>query len=429
MVSNGDLNTIDTAPVQKGARRALTLLLAINLFNYIDRYILAAVEPNIRDHFFTPDDPDAMAKTGSLATAFLVSYMIASPVFGWLADRMPRWKLIGVSVIFWSIASAGSGLAMTFGLLILTRLFVGIGEAGYGPSAPTIISDLFSEKKRGKVLSFFYMAIPVGSALGFFLGGQISGIWNWRYPFFVLAVPGVVLGVLCFFLREPPRGGADGQTPPKHHATMADYLGIFRTPSYVLNTAAMIAMTFAIGGISFWVPAYVHDFRGVPDLAAVNMKFGAITAVAGLTATLLGGLTADWVRSKLGGAYFLVSGAGMLVAFPLTVLMLRTPFPNAWYVMFFAVFFLFFNTGPSNAAIVNVTHPTVRATAFALNIFLIHALGDAISPPLIGAIADRWNLNVAFMVVASMMLLASIFWFIGVPFLERDTARALSRRR
>src|SRR5215210_8280162 len=154
-----------------GAYRALTLLLCINLFNYIDRYILAAVEPEIRRAFF-PDhalSAEAMAKTGSLATAFLLSYMLTAPVFGLLADRASRWVIVGAGVAIWSIASAASGLAATFGILIATRLFVGIGEAAYGPAAPTIISDLSPLSVRGKMMSFFYMAIPVGSALGFAL--------------------------------------------------------------------------------------------------------------------------------------------------------------------------------------------------------------------------------------------------------------------
>src|SRR5438132_1314882 len=111
-----------------GGRTALVLLLAINLFNYIDRYVLAAVEPEIRSHFFRPDDPNAHALVGFLGTAFLVSYMVSAPIFGWLADRTSRWIIIGLSVILWSAATAASGLAGTFALLLMTRLFVGVGE-------------------------------------------------------------------------------------------------------------------------------------------------------------------------------------------------------------------------------------------------------------------------------------------------------------
>ncbi len=406
------------------ARRALALLLAINLFNYIDRYILAAVEPLIAAQFFDATDETAMAKTGSLATAFLVSYMVLAPLFGMLADRMSRWVIIGAGVAVWSIASGWSGMAGTFAALLISRIFVGVGEAAYGPAAPTIISDLYPAEKRGRMLAYFYIAIPVGSALGYVFGGAIGGSFGWRWPFYLVVVPGLLLGASCLFMRDPRTARMAAERPKMR---MADVVALFRIPSYVLNTAAMTAMTFAIGGISFWLPRYLFkdraaDFGGAPDLGHINMIFGAITVAAGLSATLLGGWCGDWVRRKRASAYFLVSGVAMLFAFPATMLMLKTPFPAAWVLVFLAEFFLFFNTGPANAALANVTSPAVRSTAFALNILMIHALGDAISPPLIGWIAGQTSMNTAFLLVSAMMVLASAFWLIGTRYLGRDTA-------
>src|SRR5262245_527866 len=182
---------------QPGARLALALLLCINLFNYIDRQVLAAVEPDIRRELL-PDDANAKTKMGFLSTAFLVTYMLAAPSFGWLADRVSRGKLIGIGVIVWSLASGGSGirwpleLALAFWILLLTRCLVGVGEGAYGPVAPTLLSDLYPEKVRGQVLSWFYLAIPVGGALGYALGGQMSA-WRpedgWRWAFFSVVPP------------------------------------------------------------------------------------------------------------------------------------------------------------------------------------------------------------------------------------------------
>ena len=402
-----------------GARRALALLLAINLFNYIDRTILSAMEPEIRKAFFAPDDPQAMAKTGMLATAFLLSYMVAAPFFGWLADRFSRWVLAGIGVAVWSLASGASGLAATFTALLVTRLFVGVGEAGYGPAAPTLIADYFPESVRGRVLACFYLAIPVGSALGYVFGGAVGAAWGWRWPFYLVTVPGLILAVLCYLFPEPRT-----QKRPKNDVLRHKWRELLSNRSYLFNTAAMTAMTFAIGGLSFWVPSYIHEFRDQPDLGHINTLFGAITVVAGLVATLSGGWMADWVTRRHPGGYFLVSGVGMLIAFPLTVVMLFTPFPYFWSVLFFVEFFLFFNTGPSNAALVNVTPPSIRAAAFAFNIFIIHALGDAISPPLIGAIADRWRMNAAFLAVSGAMAIAGLFWIWGAKFLESDTKAA-----
>lgn len=410
-----------------GARAALVLLLAINLFNYVDRYVLAAAEPEIQKQMFKPGDPNAEALMGSLATAFMVSYMIMAPLLGWLADRMSRWVLVGLSVIAWSLASGASALAQFFAMLLITRLFVGIGEAGYGPAAPTIISDLYPVSRRGSVLSWFYAAIPVGSALGFVLGGLITQHFGWRTAFYAVVPPGILLGLLCFWMKDPPRGQADaGATAPNRKAKLADYLVLLRTPSYVLDTLGMAAMTFAIGGISFWIPKYFVEQRHAGTLGSVNTIFGAIVVVAGLLATLAGGWAGDKLRGRYPGSYFLVSGVGILVACPFVIAMVYLPFPYTWIMCFIAVFCLFFNTGPSNAILANVTHPSVRATAFAVNILAIHLLGDALSPPLLGKIG-HYSWNAAFLVVAATMALAGVLWFWGVKYLERDTRLAMQR--
>jgi MFS family permease len=409
---------------------AVALLLLINLFNYIDRYVLAAVESQIEADFFPVKNDDTMAKMGSLATAFLVSYMLAAPIFGWLADRMSRWLLVAIGVILWSLASGGSGLAGTFGVLLITRMLVGVGEAGYGPAAPTLIADMYPVERRGAVLAWFYMAIPVGSALGYVLGGFVAQHWGWRMAFYAVVPPGILLGVWALLMRDPPRGQSDAGSVARK-ATWADYAVLLRTPSYVLDTLGMTALTFAIGGISFWMPRYLHAYRNAGTLEHVNIVFGGITVVAGIAATLLGGMAGDALRNRFPGSYFLVSAAGIWTSCPLVVLMLWTPFPYAWVCIFFAVFFLFFNTGPSNAILANVTHPSIRASAFAVNILVIHALGDAISPPLLGKIVGpvdgvfRWNL--AFLVVAAVMALAGAAWLWGAKYLARDTELAPTR--
>jgi MFS family permease len=402
---------------KSGAATALILLIAVNLFNYIDRQVLAAVEPEIQRTFFSNGDPNAHATVGFLATAFLVSYMISAPIFGWMADRMSRWIVIGAGVILWSAATVASGLAGTFTLLLITRLFVGIGEGAYGPAAPTIIADLYPLETRGRVLAWFYVAIPVGSALGYAIGGFVTAHWNWQAAFFVVAPPGLLMGLGCFFLRDPRQNVV---RIARRRAGWPEYAALARIPSYVLNTLAMTALTFAIGGLSFWVPGYLQ-YRGLPPSSRI--VFGGITVFAGLTATLLGGIAGDRLRHRIAGSYFIVSGVGILIAFPFSTMMLFTPFPFAWIPMFIAIFFLFFNTGPSNTALANVTSPSVRATAFAVNIFIIHALGDAIAPPLIGTVADRTNLNVAFLVVSAVMLVAGILWLIGAKYLPSDTEK------
>jgi MFS transporter, Spinster family, sphingosine-1-phosphate transporter len=403
-----------------GAGTALGLLLAINLSNYIDRYILAAVEPDIRAAFFAPNDPNAMAMTGTLAPAFLVTYMLSAPALGWLADRFSRWLVVGVCVILWSVATAAAGFAPTFIALFITRIFVGIGEGGYGPAAPTILADFFSVEKRGRVMAVFCAAIPVGSALGYVLGGLISAQLGWRWAFYIVAIPGIILGLICF-LQTDPRARS-GVREERKRASKEDYLTLSRNRSFVFNCGAQTAMTFALGGMAFWMPAYLI-FREQPPALATPV-FGGITVVAGLISTLVGGFVADRLQKRFSGSYFLVSGAGMLLAFPFFIATLFVPFPAAWVTLFLAVFFVFLNTGPSNAALANVAPAKVRATAFAMNILIIHALGDAISPPILGYVAGRSNMNVSFFIVSFAMLVSGVIWLLGMKYLAADTAAA-----
>jgi MFS family permease len=452
-----------------GARAALILLLAINLFNYIDRQVLAAVEPEIRKELLlskglpalgasivgllgsplgegpllaasavvaerTESDKGARFWMGLLSTAFLVTYMLTAPLFGWLADRTSRWGIVGIGVVLWSIASGASGinwhtdLALAFWLLLLTRCFVGVGEGAYGPVAPTMLSDLYPVKDRGRVLAWFYLAIPVGGALGYAFGEVIQRSLGWRWAFYLVVPPGMLLGVWCFFMREPPRGQADHARQPQRKVTRKDYLDLFKIPSYVLNTVGMTAMTFAIGALAFWMPDYLEGQR-VPDILGIGPRtvFGAITALAGLIATLLGGMAGDWLRPRYAGSYFLVSAVAMILGFPMLLLFLWVPFPWAWFFVFLTVFCLFFNTGPTNTILANVTHPSVRASGFALNILLIHLLGDAISPPVVGFIADQTSMAFGFAVVSFMMLLGGLLWLWGARYLERDTMLAPTR--
>src|SRR5215831_8790769 len=388
-----------------GAWSALFLLLAINLFNYVDRQILAAVEPDIRATFFAPNDPNAMMRTGWLGDAFFVTYMISAPVLGLLADRISRWIIVGSAVILWSLASGGSGLAATFVILFATRICVGIGEGGYGPAAPTVLADLFPIETRGRIMAVFYAAIPVGSALGYVIGGVVGAHLGWRWAFYLVTPPGLLLGLLCFLQRDP-RVGADHlvQQSPRH--SLRDYVTLFRTRSYLINCVAQTLMTFVTGGLGFWASAYLRYRNQSPDVGMTI--FGLITVVAGLVSTLLGGVIADRLRPRFAGSYFWVSGIGMLIACPFFVATLYTPFPAAWVPMFFAIFFLFVNTGPSNTALANVSLPAVRATAFAVNILVIHALGDVQAFWLIGYIGGHTNMHVAFLFVSGIILLSGV---------------------
>ncbi|MBN9118226.1 MAG: MFS transporter, partial [Planctomycetes bacterium] len=487
------------------------LLLGINLFNYIDRQILSATLPKIKRDasIFRPDDGWINTKLGALTTAFMVAYMCLSPVFGRLGDKMSRWTVVGVAVILWSLATGGPGLATGYLLLFFTRCLVGVGEAAYGPVAPAMLSDLYPVDHRGRVMAWFYMAIPVGSALGFVVGSQVAGTsLGWRGAFWLATGPGLALGVLCFFMKEPARPAAAPDLQGANYwAVLRELKGI---RSFVLCCAGMTASTFVLGGVATVMQLYVferearftldakavdrlrteerfrrsdgtltvpedvlnklatvagpdvltlHEFEhrlkgdreknqpgaltedefvrysgdvleaspaeGALTNGAIGTYIGGIVVVSGLVATLLGGVLGDYLRNRgVRGAYFHVAGWGMVVAFPFFLGMLFVPFPLAWGLLFVAVFFLFFNTGPMNTVLANVTRSEIRATAFAINILIIHALGDAVSPLIIGFVSDLSSLHAAFVGVAMLIPVSGVLWVWGAKYLDEDTVRA-----
>jgi predicted MFS family arabinose efflux permease len=302
----------------------------------------------------------------------------------------------------------------------MTRVFIGIGEGGYGPAAPTILSDLFPIESRGKIMAIFCAAIPVGSALGYVIGGQMGAHFGWRSAFYLVTPPGLLLGLLCFWQRDPRVVGHQViQKSPRRR--LSDYLKLFRTRSYFINCIAQTLMTFAAGGLGFWISEYLRFRNQSP--AAARTIFGLVTVVAGLSSTIIGGIIADKLRPRFPGSYFSVSGIGMVLACPFFVASLYIPFPMAWVPMFLAIFLLFLNTGPSNTAIANVSLPVVRATAFAVNIFIIHLLGDVQAFWLLGYIGGHTNIRMAFLFVSAVILASGLVWIFGAKYLAEDTAR------
>jgi MFS family permease len=398
-------------------RYALTLLLAVNLLNYIDRQVLYAVFPLVKADFRLSD-----AALGFLGSAFMLCYMVSAPLLGWLGDRMRRVKLASSGLVVWSFATALAGLSPGYRSLLAARTVVGIGEASFGTVSPGLLADYFPKERRGRVLSYFYLAIPVGSALGYLFGGILGEAVSWRAAFLLVGVPGLLLAIPLALLREPRRGGTEGSGFSSDGPAHKGYLQLARTPSFVISTLSMAAMTFALGGLAQWLPTFFYRVHSL-SVAKGNSLFGAITFLAGITGTLTGGWLGDRLQAKSRKGYLIVSGWGFLIGTPIAAYAIMTPFlPGCLAAIFFAEFFLFLNTGPLNAVIVNVTAPGIRSMAFAINIFFIHALGDAISPTILGRLSDLWGLRTALMVAPAAILVAAFFSFFCMRFIDSDSA-------
>jgi MFS transporter, Spinster family, sphingosine-1-phosphate transporter len=388
-------------------RTTLVLLTALNLLNYIDRSVLNAVQPLIQNEFHVND-----AQVGRLTTVFLIFYTLAAPLMGPLADRYSRKLIIALGAFAWSGATLLTAVTHSYDALLIRHTLVGVGEASFVTISPTVVADLFPESMRGRVLGFFYLAIPVGFALGYPIGGYFGTHYGWRMPFLLAGPPGFVLGALVLFLGEPARGQFDSLEETAERGTV---LGLRKNPAFVTATLGMAMMTFAQGGLLVWMPTFLSRMRGYSLLQANNL-FGVIIAIDGTVASLAGGWLGDRLMRRTKSAYYLVSAASMGLGIPVMAVALfnrgRAMVPG----IALAGFLLLLNTAPLNAAVINSVGAHIRATAIAVNLFAIHFLGDAFSPWLIGKISDQSSLESGFISTVVATALSSAILFYGMKF-------------
>ncbi|MBI3130242.1 MAG: MFS transporter [Acidobacteria bacterium] len=364
--------------------RLLILLTGINLLNYLDRYVVAAVlEPLGRDLHLTD------GQLGTLPFVFVVVYMISAPVFGWLADRYHRPKLVALGVALWSLATVGAAFVHSYPALLFTRSLVGVGEAAYATLGPAILADVVPEDERAAKFTWFYLAIPVGSAFGYGLGGLVAQHWGWRAAFLVAGLPGLFFAVRMMLLKDPVRGGMDRVQDLAPGLTFGQRLGaIFRNRVWLACTGSYVAYTFAMGALSHWGPTLLQRKFDV-STGQAGTVFGGIAVITGIVGTFLGGSLTDRMQKRFPDAGMWISGLTLLAAGPVVALALGADSLRMVYALFFAgMLLLFINTSPVNALTVSSLPASVRATGIAINVFLIHLLGDAISPKFVGWRSD-----------------------------------------
>jgi multidrug resistance protein len=386
---------------------ALTLLTALNLLNYIDRSVLFAVQPLVQSEFHLTN-----AQVGILTSAFLGFYMIAAPFTGPLADRYSRKKIIILGAVFWSGLTLFTAVTHTYWELLIRHTLVGVGEATFVTIAPTFVADLFPENKRGRIFGVFYLAIPVGTAAGYLLGGTLGAHFGWRFPFYIAAFPGFLLALALLFIPEPPRGQFDSLKETPERGTIR---GLARNPAFWAVTLGMAASTFSLGGIQVWMPTFLSRVRGY-SLESANLIFGKIVVVDGILASLAGGWLGDRLLPRMKSSYYFVSAVSMGLGVPVMIVALFNKGPLMVPAIAVAAFLLLFNTSPLNTALVNSVGAHIRATAIAVNIFIFHLLGDVPSPTLMGYVADRRSLEAAFILPVIAMAVSSAILFYGMRF-------------
>ena len=420
-------------------RTALVLLTALNLFNYVDRNVLFAVQPLVQSEFHVNK-----AQIGLLTSAFLICYMIAAPFVGPLADRYSRKLIIVVGAIFWSGLTLLTAVTHTYTQLLIRHTLVGIGEATFVTIAPTFVADLFSERVRGRILGIFYLAIPVGSAAGYLLGGRLAPLHGWRFPFYIAAVPGFLVAIAVLFLNEPPRGQFDTvKEAPREIVLRGDsalvywikvvisyvkylWIHLICNPAFLTAALGMAAMTFSLGGIQVWMPQFLYSERHY-SLEKANLIFGIIVVVDGVLASLAGGWLGDYLLPRMKSSYYFVSAISMALGVPFMIVALFVQGPLMFPAIGIAAFFLLLNTSPLNAAIMNSVGAHIRATAIAVGILIYHLLGDVPSPTMMGWVADRHSLQTAFVLPVVAMVISSAILFYGMRFAPHVAVEPESR--
>lgn len=389
-------------------RTALALLTALNLLNYIDRSVLFAVQDLVKAEFHRSD-----AAFGLLTSVFFIFYMCAAPFMGPLSLRFSRKRVIVAGAIIWSLATLLTAFTTNFTELLIRHTLVGIGEASFVILSPTFVADMFPVEKRGRVMGVFYLAIPVGTALGYLLGGIMGPKFGWRSPFYVGAAPGVLLALLLLFIPEPPLGNFDA--PEMKTPQRDSFKGLIHNPAFLTATFGMATMTFALGGLQVWMPTFLHRAHGYSLLQA-NLIFGISTISNGLVASLAGGWISDRLLRRTKSAHYLVSAVSLGLGIPAMCVALFANGRPMIVGIFAAEFLLLLNTGPLNAAVIDSVGPHVRAAALATNIFIFHLLGDVPSAALIGYISDKYSLQLAFLSPVIAITMSSAILFYGMRF-------------
>ncbi|XP_032571927.1 protein spinster isoform X1 [Drosophila sechellia] len=371
----------------------VTVLCFVNLINYMDRFTIAGVLTDVRTDFDIGND-----SAGLLQTVFVISYMVCAPIFGYLGDRYSRPWIMAVGVGLWSTTTLLGSFMKQFGWFIAFRALVGIGEASYSTIAPTIISDLFVHDMRSKMLALFYFAIPVGSGLGYIVGSKTAHLANdWRWALRVTPILGIVAVFLILLIKDPVRGHSEGSHNLEATTYKQDIKALVKNRSFMLSTAGFTCVAFVAGALAWWGPSFIYlgmkmqpgNENIVQDDVAFN--FGVITMLAGLLGVPLGSFLSQYLVKRYPTADPVICAFGLLVSAPLLTgacLLVNSNSVGTYALIFFGQLALNLNWAIVADILLYVVVPTRRSTAEAFQILISHALGDAGSPYLVGAISE-----------------------------------------
>ena len=368
-------------------RYTLAILFAVNLLNFYDRAIFGAVAEPIRKEWALSD-----SQIGWLATAFTLLYALIGVPLGRLADRWNRPRLLGIGVAAWSILTAASGIAWSYGSLFVARLGVGVGEAACAPAANSLIGDLYPAARRARALALFMLGLPFGNFLGTFISGHVAAAYGWRMAFYIACVPGLFLAIPAMNVLDPPRGATESAPLAGRAKQGSPYWAVLRIPSirWIIITGALFnANMYAI---ATFLPAYLSRYH-LLDLKQSNTTAAILLGLSGVLGILLGGWAADRVSTiRTNGRLLVCVATAFLMAF---CIYLALNLPTGQVILFVALMgtgcvaaYVYYSA--VYAAIQDVVPPSLRGTAMALYFLAMYLLGGSFGPVLIGKLSDHF---------------------------------------
>jgi MFS family permease len=399
--------------------RALIILTSLNLLQYMDRYLIAALATPVKGEFGLSDQA-----FGFLGTAFFLVYLLAAPVCGYLGDRWGHVRLMVWGAVLWSLATSWTYWVGSYLTLLLARGAVGVGEASFGTLSPAYLADILPLERRARALGWFYVALPVGSALAYLVGGLLGSHWGWRPAFLLAGLPGLAMAVLIRRLPEVRPQTATQAAPSTFDSPWAIALSLWKIPTMRWVSLGFGMVTFTLGGLAFWMPHFLEVSKGL-SLAQANLLLFASVAVAGALGTLTGGVLGDRFMPRSLNAPLWVSGLGIILGLPLAALAIFSPNPDLYVpALFLAICLLFMNQGVLTSVIVSVAGSRRRAQAVGLNILIIHLVGDVPSPFLIGWVSDLYNLTVGVSLTLVALAIGAVLIFAARRQFPQDLAAA-----
>jgi MFS family permease len=393
------------------------LLFLLYMFDYIDRMVVTSMFTSI-EH----DWGITHTQSGALVSAVFFAIVVFTFPISILVDRWSRTKTIGVMAILWSIATAVCALTGNFVQLFIARLFIGFGEAGYAPGGSAMISGLYPIEKRSKMMGIWNASIPLGSAIGVLLGGIIAAKLGWKHAFGMVAIPGMIVAILFFFVKDYKTVDLSfiDKSSNKIKMEKKDMLREFITkPSVLYTYFGMAAVVFVTTSLLTWLPTYFENVRGVPQESAGKMA-GSVMALALIGAPLGGYLTDLWRKSNVNARLIfpalstLFSGLSLFIA----LFLLKGTFQYIMLLLF-GVSVISFISGAA-AVTQDVIHPGLRATSYAIAVVVQNLLGATTAPIVMGKVYDLTNIQTALSFLPFVLVLGSILFWLGSRHYAKD---------